>query len=135
MVTLPQELDPPRIREAPKTKRGYYEARPGDVVLRQDLALIDVREVEDDLMGDLGHIHAAYHLPADKLERDGLPTMARNTPVVLVCQNGWRSRRCAIRLSEEFGFTEVYHLVGGMIRWVAEERPIARTRTWRSLEA
>ncbi|GEM_PF-2503610 len=117
----------PRIAVAPLHPKGFYEARPGDVVVRDDLFLLDVRH-EVDLAKEMGHIHQVNHLPLAELEALELP---RDTPVVTVCNNGFESRKAAVRLVEA-GFTEVYHLVGGMLRWNAEERPVARVDTWRA---
>lgn len=111
---------------APLTAKGYYEARPGDVVVRDDLFLLDVRFAED-LESDLGHIHQVHHLPLAELDALALPM---DTPVVTVCGNGFESRKAAVALVEA-GFEEVYHLVGGMIRWQAEQRPVARVPTHR----
>ena len=46
-----------------------------------------------------------------------------------ICKAGGRSAKAATSLVAR-GFREVYSVSGGMIRWNAEERPIARTRTW-----
>lgn len=105
---------------------GYLEARPGDVVIRDDLYLLDVRR-EPDLLGEMGHIHQIRHLPLADIDSLELPL---DTPIVVVCGNGFESRKGAKRLLER-GFAEVYLLVGGMLRWTAEERPIAKKRTWR----
>lgn len=121
-----------RIAEAPQHRLGYLQARPGDVIGRDDLLIIDVRD-EPDLTDDFGHIHGVTHVPADRLLREGLPRVSEMTPIVVVCQNGRRSQTCATRLVQEHGFREVYHLVGGMLRWTAEERPVARVPTWQSL--
>ena len=121
-----------RIAEAPQHRLGFLEARPGDVIGRTDLLVVDVRP-ESDLMDDFGHIHGVTHVPSEVLLARGLPEVAPDTPLVVVCQNGRVSRTCAARLVADHGFAEVYHLVGGMVRWTAEERPVARVRTWRSL--
>jgi rhodanese-related sulfurtransferase len=121
----------PRIAAAPQVRAGFFEARPGDVVRRDDLLLIDVRHRED-LVGDLGHIHGVRHWPAARLEAEGLPQVEKARPIVVLCQNGRRSRKCAEALVR-FGYREVYHLVGGMLRWSAEERPVAKKQTWRPL--
>ena len=118
------DLVAPRIAVAPLHAKGYYEARPGDVLPRADLFLLDVRR-EADLAA--AHIHQVHHLPLAALDRLELP---RETPIVTVCGNGFESRQAAIRLVEA-GYEEVYHLVGGMLRWEAEERPVARVPTWR----
>ncbi|MFW5921590.1 MAG: rhodanese-like domain-containing protein [Polyangiales bacterium] len=119
-----------RIEEAPRNPRqGYLEARPGDVIGRDDLLLIDVRD-ERELTGGFGHIHGVLHVPEDRLRAEGLPGVSRETPLVVVCDNGRRSAVCARELIHEHGYREVYHLVGGMLRWTAEERPIAKAPTW-----
>jgi rhodanese-related sulfurtransferase len=120
-----------RIPEAPLHRLGYWQARPGDVIGRNDLFMVDVRAAEDDLLGELGHIHGVRHVPAARVRAAGLPQVPKDQPVVVVCQNGHESFEVAVSLVRDHGFDEVYHLVGGMIRWVAEERPIARVPTWR----
>lgn len=120
----------PRIPEAPQHDQGFFEARPGDVAGRGDLLLVDVRD-EPELLDGYGHIHGIVHRPADRLLAEGLPDHPPERPVVLVCDNGFRSRKCARHLVER-GHLEVYLLVGGMRRWMAEERPVARVRTWAS---
>lgn len=122
-----------RIAEAPQHRLGYLQARPGDIVGRTDLLIVDVRDPAD-LTDDFGHIHGVTNVPADRVLAEGLPSVPRDTPIVIVCQNGRRSQTCATRLVAEHGFTEVYHLVGGMVRWNAEERPVARVPTWVELE-
>ncbi len=119
-----------RIPEAPLTKRGYYEARPGDIIGRTDVLVIDLRP-EADLTGDFGHIHGVTHVSREQVLRDGLPGITRETPVVLVSNNGRDSAVVATHLVQDHGFREVYNLVGGMVRWIAEERPVARRPTWK----
>lgn len=118
-----------RIPEAPLHRLGFYEARPLDVVDRDDLLIVDVRP-EEDLLGSMGHIHGVKHVPLTEVLRAGLPEIAADAAVVVVCGNGRESRRGAAHLATERGFAEVYHLVGGMLRWTAEDRPVARVRTW-----
>ena len=123
-----------RIAEAPRHRHGFLQARPGDVIGRDDLLLVDVRD-ERDLLGDFGHIHGVTTFPARRVNKEGLPGVPPETPVVLVCSNGRTSQTCCKRLVQEHGFEEVYHLVGGMVRWTAEERPVARVQTWSALGA
>ncbi len=115
----------PRIPAAHPHDRGYYQVRPGDIITREDLLLLDVR-YEEDLDRDMGHIHQVQSLPLRHLERFAHPL---DTPVVLICGNGRESVRAAEALVKR-GYQEVYHLVGGMLRWTAEERPVARKVTW-----
>jgi rhodanese-related sulfurtransferase len=121
------------IQEAPRnSRRGYLEARPGDVIGRSELLLVDVRS-KVELDDDLGHIEGVRHLPSETVQAQGLPGVSKDTPVVLVDNNGRTSADCAVRLMEQ-GYQEVYVLVGGMVRWNAEERPIAYGRTWIPME-
>lgn len=115
-----------RIPEAYLHRRGYYQVRPGDIISRTDLLLLDVRFAAEDLDGAQGHIHKSLFLPLAELERFDRPL---DTPTLLICGNGRESVRAAERLVAR-GYTEVYHLVGGMLRWNGEERPVARAGSW-----
>ena len=114
--------------DAPPTAQGFYEARPGDVAGHAHVVLIDVRE-ECELLDALGHIHGVRHVPLAQLLADGLPGVDVSAQIVCICDAGRRSARAAASLVAR-GFVEVYSVSGGMIRWSAEERPVARTRTW-----
>lgn len=118
-----------RISDAPKTSQGYHEARPGDIAATAGLTIIDVRETAE-LTDELGHIHGVHHVALQTLLAQGLPGVPTDAAIVLVCRSGRRSATAAASLVAR-GYAEVYNLVGGMIRWNAEEHPIARTQTWR----
>jgi len=120
-----------RIPEAPLTRHGYYELRPLDVLGCADLVLVDVRPLVD-LTRGFGHIEGVRTRLGAHVRESGLP-LPKDTPVVLVCNNGHESRRLVIALVAEHGFTEVFHLVGGMLRWTAEERPVTLTPSWTEL--
>lgn len=124
------DASPSKIPVAPRHRDGYFQARPGDVIGLTGLVLIDVRHAPEDLLGDMGHIHGITHIPAATILERGLPDIERDTPLVLVCGNGRESQPVCAKLVED-GFTEVYHLVGGMLRWNAEERPVAKTKTFK----
>ncbi len=109
---------------------GYAQVRPGDVARRDDLYFVDVRAEESDLLGDMGHIHGVHHVPLKKLRDSGLEGVDLATPIVVVCNDGRESRDAAVALVQDHGFVEVYHLVGGMLRWNGEERPTAKVRTF-----
>jgi len=121
----------PAIREAPLHRRGYREARPGDVV-GLELTIVDVRPSEE-LLGPDGHIHGVWQAPLSGVMSHGLPDFDPSAPVVVVCGNGRDSGDVAEVLVQRWGFTEVYLLVGGMVRWNAESRPTARIPTQRTV--
>lgn len=117
-----------KLVDAPPTSHGFYEARPGDIAERSHLVLIDVRE-ESELLEPLGHVHGVRHVPLAQVLAEGLPDVDSSAQIVCICDTGKRSARAASSLVAR-GFVEVYAVSGGMIRWNAEERPVARTRTW-----
>ena len=119
-----------RIPEAPLHDAGYRQVRPSDVIAEKGLVLVDVRVSETELLEDLGHVHGVRHVPAERLLASGVDGVARDTPIVVICGDGRLSQKCATALVATHGHTEVYHLVGGMVRWNAEERPVARNKTW-----
>jgi rhodanese-related sulfurtransferase len=123
-----------RIAEAHIMAEGYAQVRPGDVARHDDLTYLDVRADTNDLLGDLGHINGVRHVPLARVVAAGLDGVPKDSPVVVVCNDGRESRDAAIALVAVHGFSEVYHLVGGMRRWSAEDRPVARTPTFEPLE-
>ena len=77
--------------------------------------LIDVRESTE---WHLVRIAGARHLPKGSLVDDpwlaGLP---KDTPMVLHCKSGVRSRQALLALRDR-GFTEMRHLDGGILAWI-----------------
>ena len=43
-------------------------------------------------------------------------------PVILICHSGNRSAVLARELVEQFGYTQVYNVSGGISRWIGESR-------------
>ncbi|MCA9601161.1 MAG: rhodanese-like domain-containing protein [Polyangiales bacterium] len=120
----------PVVPDAYRTERGYYEARPADVLGAEGIVVLDVRG-EGELLGPSGHIHGVLHVPLERVLGQGEPDLPLDTPIAVVCEMGSRSATGARALVER-GFSEVYNLVGGMRRWTMEDRPVARVRTWRT---
>lgn len=50
----------------------------------------------------------------------------KNAPVVLICRTGNRTDQLARELVEKHGFSKVYNVRDGIVRWVAENNPVAR---------
>lgn len=73
--------------------------------------LIDVRESNE---WKSGHAPGAKHIPLGSLE-GRLKTIARERPVMVMCQSGMRSAQAAKILSSE-GF-DVSNVSGGMVAW------------------
>lgn len=118
----------PSLSEAPRSRAGVLEARPSDLAKHPEVLVVDVRS-EAELLGPSGHLHGVRHVPLERVLDGALDELPKEAPVILVCEAGVRSRTAAEVLVQR-GHAEVYTLVGGMRRWVLEERPVAHTRTW-----
>ena len=102
----------------------HRDVTPADVAAHRDrVRLIDVREPHE-YSGELGHIAGAELVPlATVIDRSADWDSAQE--LVLVCRSGARSGRAATALAER-GFTRTSNMVGGMLRWNEEGRPVAR---------
>lgn len=76
--------------------------------------LIDVR-LPDEYTGDLGHIPGAKLITLNMIP-DRLGELPKDEPILFICRSGARSARAAA-FAIGNGFTHVYNLKGGMIRW------------------
>lgn len=76
---------------------------------------IDVREPHELATGK---IDGAMHIPIGTLlaDEDSVGNIQSHTRVIVYCQHGVRSLSAAAQLVE-MGFTNVFHLKGGMARW------------------
>lgn len=105
--------------------RGFSQLPPREAAARQDLVVVDVRQPEE-LMGELGHIPGAVHMPLDVLLSAGPPAdWPREAPLLLVCRSGARSMNAAMQLAA-MGFTQLHNLTGGMLAWNHAGLPTAR---------
>lgn len=102
----------PELSPTEFSKRWPDHARGADVVL------LDVREqFELDIAAIAGAIHIPMReIPARVAELD------RNTPLVVICHSGGRSRRVAEFLLGN-GFLQVFNLRGGIDAWSTEIDP------------
>ena len=82
--------------------------------LHPEAILLDVREEEEYITG---HARDAELLPVDELDAESASLMigSKETPVLVYCRTGRRSREAAQKL-EELGYTEVYDM-GGLVGW------------------
>ncbi|HTB70821.1 MAG TPA: rhodanese-like domain-containing protein [Solirubrobacteraceae bacterium] len=89
--------------------------------LRDDpaLQLIDVREPYE---RDAGHIAGSRHIELTKLPSEAA-TLDAGRPIVFYCRVGARSTMAAQALRASGA--EAYSMDGGLVRWTAEQRPLA----------
>lgn len=93
-------------------------------LLRRGAVMVDTRPWELSLKRPLA---AAVHLPLEKIQSGATPDVSRDATVVVVCEWGRKSALAGLYL-EARGFTDVRHLLGGVVAlasepgWGAEER-------------
>ena len=101
---------------------GVPEVTPAELVAwraRGDaIDLVDVREPGE---WALGHLSGARHVPLGTVS-SALGTFARDHTTVLYCKGGTRSAQAA-RILQDDGFTNVWSLTGGILRWRTEVDP------------
>lgn len=114
--------------------------RAAELVEDKSLRLIDVRgetDFPDRLQGAKQDRTGAVNLPVKHLLRDKAATFetlsrlpalkgtTRTTPLLLVCNRGIDSSYAALALKSA-GYTNVYHLMGGMFAWKVGGLPESR---------
>ncbi|HYG55500.1 MAG TPA: MBL fold metallo-hydrolase [Burkholderiales bacterium] len=100
------------------TFAGIWEVQPNwlEEHLRE-VQIVDVRE-PDEFNGPLGHVPGARLVPLGRLS-EGMNSIDKTRPVVVVCRSGARSAQATLMLGKA-GFERVANLSGGMLRWRAQ---------------
>jgi rhodanese-related sulfurtransferase len=86
----------------------------------RNFVILDVRTPAEFKDGHIeGAINIDYYAPTFKQELNGLE---KTKVYLLYCRTARRSR-VALEIMKELGFREVYHMLGGIVRWQAEGLP------------
>ncbi|MCB0662037.1 MAG: molybdopterin-synthase adenylyltransferase MoeB [Saprospiraceae bacterium] len=80
-----------------------------------DYQLIDVREPHE---YSISHLDAAL-IPMGAIG-ESASKIAKDKPVILYCRSGIRSAKAIRELEENFGFTNLHNLKGGILAWAKE---------------
>lgn len=89
----------------------------------KNVQLVDVRTPEEYAEGHLkGSVN--YNLNADDFDNN-LNKLDKSKPVMVYCLAGGRSGEAAEKMKEK-GFTEVYNMKGGMMKWNAANKPVEK---------
>jgi rhodanese-related sulfurtransferase len=83
--------------------------------------LIDVRTPEE---YNQGHLKGAlnYNINSSEFENQ-LSKLDKNKPVLVYCLSGGRSGSAAEMMADK-GFTEVYNMQGGIMKWIAANKKL-----------
>ena len=82
------------------------------------LRVIDVRQAEEVAMGT---VPKAEHLPLHTLPAR-IHELSPSEKLVMVCRSGARSAQACLFLQQQ-GYSNVYNLSGGMMRWLQSGFP------------
>jgi rhodanese-related sulfurtransferase len=52
--------------------------------------------------------------------------IGKNDPVILICRTGNRSSVLSNHLMVKMGYTKVYNVDDGIVRWISEKNPVIR---------
>ena len=82
--------------------------------LAEDFLLLDIRERFE--FNTYRAVFRNYmNIPFSEFDEE-LPALERNRKLILICNNGLRSRT-AVQFLAERGFTDVLYVNGGFIKW------------------
>src|SRR5436309_2546451 len=85
---------------------------------KTDFQLIDVREeYETEICNINGELIPMNEVPAS------IEKISKEKPVIIYCRSGSRSGRICDYLEQNFGFTNVYNLKGGILAWANDIDP------------
>ena len=106
--------------------RKYKTASPARAVVllnTEGTVVIDVREPHEFAKG---HIEGAQHVTLGRLKEKLFELdQYKNSPVLVYCQQGTRSKEACKQLAKE-GFKQVYYLEGGILTWQDQKLPLVK---------
>lgn len=107
-MTFSQKIPNPEIPDV-------FDILPEELVTKLEACtLIDVRQPEE-YTGELGHIEGTQLIPLSEIPNH-IQNISTQKPIVFICRSGARSARAA-SFALENGFSDVYNMKGGMLRW------------------
>ncbi len=80
------------------------------------IKVLDVRELQE---WTHGHLAGSFHFALSRLESEELPQLAPETPLIVICQAGVRSKR-AEQILRNRGFQDVRNFPAGINGWTGE---------------
>lgn len=86
-----------------------------------NVQLVDVRTIKEHNKGHIANSqNIDFHSPTFE---DDITKLNKEKPVILYCQKGGRSAKCAERM-EKAGFKKIYDLKGGFSEWEHVKRDL-----------
>ncbi len=110
--------------EGKQTQYGDISVHEARVLIGDTEALI-VLDVRTSAEYDDGHIEGAFNIPVNELP-DRLDELVKNSEILVYCRSGNRSST-AIRILNDNGFIEIYHMSDGIMAWIEAGYPIVKS--------
>lgn len=106
--------------------RAGFEVSVNEAVrmMNNGAVVVDVREKD---RFDGGHIVDAINIPAAEVAKGEEGRIKKKRGVVVVCDTGGESHRCA-RALRNAGFDGAFSLGGGLAAWQRDNQPLVTTR-------
>ena len=101
-------------------KHTVKEISPKDAANKRKAIFLDARKPEE---FNVSHIAKAIRVGYSDFALDKLPTVKKNTPIIVYCSVGYRSEKISEKLLAA-GYTNVQNLYGGIFEWVNEGKPV-----------
>lgn len=86
----------------------------------EQVYILDAREKKE---FEISHIPNAKFIGYNKLNKDVLKDIPKDTKVVLYCSIGYRSEKIGEKIRKK-GFTNVHNLYGSIFEWVNQGYPV-----------
>ncbi|CAA7623515.1 rhodanese-like domain-containing protein [Magnetospirillum sp. SS-4] len=101
-------------------------------LIGRGVPVVDIRTPPE--WGQTGIVKGAHRIMAfderGKLAPDFIERLAKvagpDDEVVLICRTGNRTRLLGTALSEQLGYSKVYNVEKGIVRWIGEGRPVEK---------
>ena len=85
---------------------------------KEVIQIIDIREYHEVDSGSIGGLHIPMAHVLENCHK-----IKKDCPVVIHCRSGDRAKAIVHVLETQKGFTNIYHLQGGIMGWAAEIDP------------
>ena len=101
-------------------------------LLEKDIPIYDIRRPEE--WRQTGVVEGSQLLTFLGADERVIPdflnrftgAVGKDDPVILICRTGSRTSTLARHLVEQMGYTQVYNVRHGIIRWISDGRPITQ---------
>lgn len=101
-------------------------------LLDSDIVLVDIRRVEEWV--ETGVVEGSHTITLfgkdGRPMADFLPKLEKiaslDTPIIVICRTGNRTRVASEALTQQIGYSQVYNVTLGITDWIAKGHPVVK---------